>query len=229
MTPSLSDALVVPVEKVNEKIGDIRAGAELAYAERLIASGITKRDDIAPWGSEIELVTKEIRRIEKVRDFFLEPIKEAKAAIEAARKRQSAMFDGPISILQSIKDKLAGPLGDFMLKCKTEDEAKARVEQEAAAQAASDAAKKDGNEFMESVAADEVLAEPLKKPLTKVTTPTGSTSMRFIPRVRIVDAKIVPRNYCKPDEDKLLADYKSGLITEVPGVEFYQISATWVR
>lgn len=229
MSISLSESLIVPEEKVKEKIGDIRVSADLAYAEKLIAAGIKTRDDISPWGGEIETVTKDIRRIEKIRDFFLEPIKEAKAAIKTARKKQSAMFDSPIAILQAIKDKLSKPYGDFILKCKLEDEAKARAEQEAKLKEIADKAKLESNDFMASVAVDEVLAEPVKPPITTVKTGTGSISMRFLDRVRITDAKLVPREYCKPDEEKLLADYKSGLITEVPGIEFYQDQRPWVR
>lgn len=229
MTISPFDALVVSEKVVLEKIGDIRANADLAYAEKLIATGITRRDEMGVWGSAIELITKEMRRLEKVRDFFLEPIKEAKKAVEAARKKQSDMFDGTIELLRDIKKKLDGPFGNFVLKCDLEDKAKAKVEQDAKLKAIADQAKTDGNDFMAAVETDVVLLEPEKKSITKVKTTTGSTSVRFLDRVKLTDINKVPRQYLVIDEAKLLADFASGLITEVPGVEFYQVPATWVR
>lgn len=222
----LAAKLLAPAEKVKEAIGDIRASADLSYAEKLIASGITSKSDIMPWGSEIEAVAKEIRRIEKVREFFLGPIVEAKRAVELARKKQSAIFDEPISFLQSIKNKLSEPYGRFILRCKQEDEAAAESERQAKLKAARAEASSD---FMADVAAEEIMAEPVKPPVTKVTTMTGSASVRFLDRVRLVDIGKVPKEYLLPNESKALADFKAGRVKEIPGLEFYKEPAMWVR
>lgn len=219
-------ALLAPADVVGVQVGPYRATESVKYAEKLIRDGINSRQDILPWGSAIEDVRKEKRRIEKVKDFFLSPIVAAKKAVESARKDQAAMFDDPINFLESLDEKLSKPYGDFVLKILLEDEAKAKAEKEAKAKAAEEAAQSD---FMADIAKEEVYEEPVKVHTAKTKTMTGSTYTVFIDRVRIVDANAVPRMFCKPDEALLLEKFKSGEVVEVPGVEFYKEPSTRVR
>jgi hypothetical protein len=219
-------SLLAPSDVVEVEVGHYRANYAVKYAEKLISDGINKRQDLLPWGSAIESIRKERKRIEKVKDFFLAPIVAAKKAVESARKDQAAMFDDPIDFLESLDAKLSKPYGDFVLKIRLEDEAKARAEQEAKAKAAEAAAQSD---FMADIAKEEVYEEPVKVHTAKTKTMTGSTYTAFIDRVRIVDSDKVPRMFCKPDEALLLEKFKSGEVVEVPGVEFYKKPSTRVR
>lgn len=222
----LETSLVVAPEIVAKEIGDFKASANISTAEALLAKGTPTRETMDAWGAEVEVITKEIRRIEKARDFFLAPIKEAKQAVEAARKKQSAYFDPAINFLSEIKKRLAGVYGSFVLQVQAEDKA---TYEAFAEETAKNVAADSSSDFMADVNADEVLSTPINVPRSVAKTATGSTFVRTIQRVRIVKPGLVPREYCKLDEEKLLADYKSGLITEVPGVEFYQEAITVVR
>jgi hypothetical protein len=228
--PIEPENLLTPADVVGVKIGPYMASETVKYAEKLIREGIASRRDIGAWGSAIEDVRKERKRIEKVMDFFLAPIKAAKAAVESARKQQADMFKPPIDFLQLLDDRLSEPYGAFLLKVKREDYAKAAAKQEQEAAAAAELAKQQtGSDFMAEIAAQEVLAEPVKTNTQKVKTSTGTTYTVFIDRVRIVDAAAVPRIFCKPDEELLLEKFKAGEITHVPGVEFWQEPSIRVR
>jgi hypothetical protein len=223
-------ALLAPADVVGVKVGPYMASETVKYAEKLIREGINSRSEIMAWGSALEEVRKERRRIEKVMEFFVAPIKALKKSVEEARKKQEFMFEVPLEFFKSLDDRLSKPYGDFILKIKLEDEAKARAAQEAEAAAAAALAKQNtGNDFMAEIAAQEVLAEPIKAPTAKVKTMTGSTSVVFIDRVTIIDAAAVPRMFCKPDEALLLEKFKLGEVVEVPGVKFWLEPSTRIR
>lgn len=219
-------SLLVAADVVGVEIGPFRANESVKYAEKLIREGINSRQDIFPWGSAIESIRKENRRIEKVKDFFLQPIVKLKKMVEDARKEQAAMFDAPINFLEELDKKLSGPYGAFVLKIRIEDEAKAKAEQEAKEKSATESVQSD---FMADIAKEEVYEEPVKVHTAKTKTMTGSTYTAFIDRVRIIDANKVPREFCIPDEVLLLEKFKKGEVVEVPGVEFFKEPSTRVR
>ena len=229
MSHSEITSLEITEKKIFEIIGNFEKSPAVEYAESLIVSGIHERGQMLVWGRTIEDVTKEIRRIDKLRAKRLAPILAAKKNIESLRKQQSSWFDKPIAFLQDIKDRLSRPYGEFVLKCKRDDELAAIAEQEEEARKAAEASKSENNEFMADIIQDEVLSNPLPKPIATIRTGTGSTTIKTRDCVRLVDIAKVPSQYVVIDEKKLLDHYKIGMITEVPGVEFYQEPYTYVR
>lgn len=229
MTLNSSFPLAVPEQEIVQKIGDFRTGAAIEYAEALAAAGISKREDRLIWADQIEKITKEIRRIEKIREFYIEPFREAKRVIESGRVRLSSIFDGPIDLLSDLKEKLNGPYSKFMFKCKQEDEAEIRIAKERAeAEARKKAEAEKQTEFMAEISVKEAVeAVNLPKPVTKAVLQTGSVSLRMTKKLRLTDISKVPPAYLLLNESLAMKDLKAGI--SIPGVEIYEVPDTYVR
>jgi hypothetical protein len=224
-------SIVPSAEKeILSKIGDYRITSDLAYAEKLASEGINDRGLIGVWAEQIEKITKEVRRLEKLKEFFLEPTAEIKRQIEASRKKCASMFDSPIGVLEDAKVKLNKPYAEFVYRCQREDAEKAealRMEAAAKAKAAAEEAKKPC--FIADLEAEEA-ADMVKteKTVTKVKTVTGSTSLRLIQRVKVIDKSKIPLRYLKFDEKEALEEFSSNG-QPIPGIEFYKEPDTYIR
>jgi hypothetical protein len=233
---TLIDLSIIPTdETAMEKVGDYRHSVNLPAARALITRGLTKRDDIMLFSEKIAQIANETKKITKIRDFILEPIKTIKAQVESMRKEKSSLFDPALNELADVRAKLEAIYNPFMDRVRREDEAAAIKKHNDEIAAAEEATRNanSSDDFMAVVAAEEKLSvavdKPLAKPLTRVKTMEGCTYNIEVQRLEVVDISKVPAKYLLPDEAGMMIDFKAGRVNEIPGVRFFKETQTRVR